>query len=63
MTKEQLRTDLQERITAMKDIITRIENDNIKHSSKLKKQLDLTFQQGYLTACEVILKDLDFTIC
>lgn len=60
MTGEQLRQDLHQRITAMRQIVTRIENDEIKHSSKLKKQLDLAFQRGFLNACEVILSDLDY---
>ena len=57
---QQLEKDLQEKQQGISDIIKRIEQNEIKHSSKAKRERDLHTQQGYLMALETITKNIEY---
>ena len=55
-----LKKDLQERQQGISDIIKRIEQNEIKHSSKAKREKDLHIQKGYLMAIETIINNIKY---
>jgi len=55
-----LENSLNEQEQAIADIIERIKNDQIKHSSKAKKEKDLNIQTGYKMALEVVKSNIQY---
>ena len=55
-----LENDLKERTENISKIIKRIEENEIKHSSKAKKEKDLYIQTGYKIALETIKSNLHY---